>query len=175
MTERHITTNELGFKTMVVRAVHGRDGAAKKLYQITEWPAARAEQWGIRALMAYNRGGGHLPVDQVFGRGMEGIVYLGIDTFLRGQMQAAEVQPILDELLECVKIVRDPSARDKATNQPVATDIVADSDIQEVATRMWLRSEVLYLHTGFSVGDALLELILAINSARSPTTQTSQS
>ena len=175
MTERHITTNELGFKTMVVRAVHGRDGAAKKLYQITEWPAARAEQWGIRALMAYNRGGGHLPVDQAFGRGMEGIVYLGIDTFLRGQMRAEEVQPILDELLECVKIVRDPSARDKQTNKPVATDIVADSDIQEVATRMWLRSEVLFLHTGFSVGDALSELTSAITSKTSPDTQTSQS
>jgi hypothetical protein len=173
VTERRIESNEFGFKTMVVRASIGRD--AKKLYQITEWPAARAEQWGVRALMAYNRGGGHLPVDQAFGRGMEGIVFLGIDTFLRGQMRAEEVQPILDELLECVKIIRDPSARDKQTNKPVATDIVADSDIQEVATRMWLRSEVLFLHTGFSVGDALSDLISVINSKGSPTTQTSPS
>ena len=171
-TERRIETNEFGFKTMVVRATHGRD--AKKLYQITEWPAARAEQWGIRALMAYNRGGGHLPVDQAFGRGMEGIVYLGIDTFLRGQMRAEEVQPILDELLECVKIIRDPSARGP-DNRPLATDIVADSDIHEIATRMWLRSEVLFLHTDFSIGDALSDLIKAIMSGASPTTQTSQS
>jgi hypothetical protein len=173
-TDRHIETNQFGLKTMIVRASHGRDGAAKKLYQITEWPAARAEEWGIRALMAYNRGGGRMPVEQAFDRGMEGIVYLGIDTFLRGQMRAEEVQPILNELLECVKIVRDPAARGP-DNKPIATDIVADSDIQEVATRMWLRSEVLFLHTGFSMADALSDLISAITGGRSPTTRTSPS
>lgn len=168
--ERRVDTNEHGFKTMAVRAKTGRDNG--KVYLITEWPAARAEEWGIRALMAYNRGGGRLPVEEAFGRGMEGIFYLGVQTFLRGQMQAVEVIPIWNELLECVKIIRDPKARDQA-GRVIATEIITDSDIMEIATRNWLRSEVLFLHTGFSPGDALFDLISAIMAGASPTTQTS--
>ena len=36
----------------------GRD--AGKIFHITEWAARRADQWAIRAMLAYNRGGGDL-------------------------------------------------------------------------------------------------------------------
>jgi hypothetical protein len=148
---------------------------AGKHFMITEWPAARAEKWAVAALLAFNRGGGRFPIEMTAGMGMRGIVVLGLETFLRGQMKPEEVQPILDDLLDCVKIVRDKTARDKATGKPVATDIVSDDDIQEVQTRMWLRSEVLRVHTGFSVGDALSSLInLILTEQRaSPDTKTS--
>jgi hypothetical protein len=126
-----------------------------KLFFITEWPAARAETWGLRMTMAFNRSSGALPMSMV-GIGMEGIAILGINTFLRGSIQADEIIPLLDELLECVAIIRDPKFPD------VVTPITSPDDIEEVATRLWLRSEVLRLHTGFSPADVLSALIASI-------------
>ncbi len=165
-------------KTEIVKAPpgfgRGRDDG--KHFLITEWSAGRAEKWAVKALLAFNRGGGTFPVDIAVGQGMRGIVALGLDTFLRGHMTSEEVQPILDELLECVKMIRDPKARDKATGAPVATDLTGEDDIEETQTRFWLRSEVLRVHTGFSVGDALSRLISSIMAEEkvSPTIPTSQ-
>ncbi|MGH6878759.1 MAG: hypothetical protein ACREHV_15465, partial [Rhizomicrobium sp.] len=134
----------------------GRD--AGKVYLITEWPAARAEKWALKAFLAYNRGGGELPLDQVAGMGMEGIFVLGVQTFLRGQMQSTEVIPILDELLDCVQMIRDPTKRGP-DGRVIATPIASDDDIAEVKTRLWLRSEVLRVHVNFSVAGAVSNLI----------------
>ena len=147
---------------------------AGKTFLIREWPAERAEKWGIKALLAYNRGGGQIDVDAAIGAGMEGIFFLGVQTFLRGQIRAEEAIPILDELLDCVRIIRDPKARDAATGEPVATPIVSEDDVEEVQTRMWLRSEVLRLHTNFSPAAAVSTLISAImTTTASPGTRTS--
>ena len=130
-----------------------------KHFLITEWPAAKTEHWAIRALLAYNRGGGQIPTEAV-GGGMQMIFLLGLNTFLRGQMQAEEVIPILDELLECVKIIRDTKARGP-DGHVIATDIVSDDDILEVPTRLWLRSEVVRVHTNFSPFAVISGLISA--------------
>lgn len=122
-----------------------------KLFRITEWPAARAEHWGMRMLLAANSGAGELPLN-LSGVGMEGLAVIGLNVFLRGNVNADILVPLLDELLECVQIVRD-----RAKPQ-IATPIAVDEDIEEVATRMWLRGEVLSLHLGFSVGAALSAL-----------------
>ena len=136
---------------------------AGKHFLIKEWPAERAEEWAVRALIAYNRGGGQIPIDAISG-GMEAIFWLGVNTFLRGQMQAGEVIPILNELFECIKIIRDPTAR--GVEGPVATDLVPGvDDIEEIQTRLWLRSEVLRVHTNFSVSDLLSKLILGMMAA----------
>lgn len=127
-----------------------------KVFLITEWPAAKADDWGMRMMLAANRGGGSLPMD-VRGIGMEGIAILGINTFLRGNIDPNELVPLWDELLQCVKIIRDPKGAPNA-----ATDILPDEDIQEVATRQWLRLEVLSLHLNFSVADALSALVRSI-------------
>jgi hypothetical protein len=79
-----------------------------------------------------------------------------VNTFLRGQMQAAEVIPILNELMECIKIIRDPNTR--GPDGPVAHDVLP-GDIEEIKTRLWLRSEVLRIHTFFSVSDLVSRLI----------------
>lgn len=121
-----------------------------KLFRLTEWPAAKAENWGLRMLMAANQGGGEIPLN-LAGIGMEGIAIIGINAFLRGNIVPGTLIPLLDELLECVTIIRDPKRPDIAT--PLNPD-----DIEEVATRMWLRGEVLSLHLGFSVSAALSAL-----------------
>ena len=132
---------------------------AGKCFLITEWDADRAEQWAMRAIIAYNRGGGQIPVD-IIGEGMQAIFFVGINTFLRGQMDAAEVIPILNELLQCVKIIRDPSKR-APTGEIIATELLP-SDIEEVKTRLWLRSEVLRVHTNFSMTELLSKLLSAV-------------
>jgi hypothetical protein len=42
----------------------------------------------------------------------------------RGRRRFVKLEPLLDELLECVKIVRNPAV-DRATGQPLATPLVA--------------------------------------------------
>ncbi len=151
---------------------YGRDHG--KTFQITEWPATRADEWAVRAILAYNRGGSSIPLEGLVGQGMEAIFFVGVQTFLRGQIRSEEIVPILNELLDCVQIVRDPAARDKATGKPVATDIVSDDDIEEVKTRWWLRSEVIRIHTGFSPAAELQTLISAIMKPRAAASDSTQ-
>jgi len=160
-----------GRKVEVVKAPEwcgARD--AGKVFLITEWPAARAEKWALRAFLAYNRGGGELPLDQVAGLGMRGIFALGVQTFLRGQIQATEVIPILDELLDCVQMIRDPTKRGP-DGKVIATPIVSDDDVAEVRTRMWLRSEVLRVHVNFSIAGALSNLLQLLMTEAAPASQ----
>jgi hypothetical protein len=124
-----------------------RNRDINKLFLITEWPAARAERWAIETLLAANKGAGELPTS-LAGLGMDVIAIIGINTFLRGNADSVVLIPLWDQLLECVKVIRDPSKPD------IAMDLVPDADIKEVATRIWLRSEVLSLHLNFSVGAA---------------------
>ena len=153
--------SEDGRKEAIVAAPAwcGRD--AGKHYFIKEWDAERADHWAIKALLAYNRGGADISMD-VIGRGMEAIFFVGVQTFLRGQIKSEEVIPILDELLECVQIVRDRNAIDKMTGNPVVTPIASKEDIAEVKTRWFLRSEVLHLHTNFSPLELLGRLASSI-------------
>lgn len=152
------------------RSMRGPSRDAGKCFLITEWPAAVAERWAVRALLAYNRGGGDVNVERALGLGMEAVFWVGIQTFLRGQMQADEVIPILDQLLECVKIIRDPQSRDRATGELVAQDLILtggyEDDIKEIQTRFWLRSEVLRVHTGFSAQDAASTFLEAMFTRR---------
>jgi len=95
--------------------------------------------------------------------GWEGIAIVGINTYLRGNVDPEVMIPIGNELLECVKgIVRDPKFPE------AITPIIADVDIEEVATRWWLRDQVVSVHTGFSFLGAVSTLVSTI-MARDPT------
>src|SRR5207253_9774349 len=77
------------------------------------------------------------------------------------------IEPYMDQLIdECVTIIRDPKAIDKTTGLPVATPILA-GEVAEVATLSWLRSEVVRVHTNFSVLDSLSGLLSLMTSATS--------
>ena len=122
-----------------------------KIFRLTEWPAAKAENWAFRMMLAANKGAGELPLS-LAGIGMEGIAIIGINTFLRGNIIPETLIPLLDELLECVQYARDKSKPE------IVGPLTAEDDIEEVATRMWLRGEVLTLHLNFSVSAALSAL-----------------
>lgn len=139
---------------------YGRDSSPPKHYLITEWPALKAEKWAWRVAICLKGTTAQIP-EGVERLGMIGVARYILNGFLRADIDEARFIPLLDELLQCVQMVRDPSARDAATGFPVATPLVSDDDIEEVRTVAWLRSEVLRIHTGFSVAEAISLLLSA--------------
>lgn len=145
-----------GLKTEIVtvpRWESGRDGG--KMFLLTEMDAVRAEKWAMRALLLL-RGSDQRVPDSVAGVGWERIAIIGINVFLSGSIKFGELEPLMDEMFECVQIIRDPK------NIEHATPIVSATDIVDVRTRLWLRSEVLRMHTGFSPAVALSRLMEAV-------------
>lgn len=135
-----------------------RDRDKGKTFRITEWSADRAERWLDRAILAINKGGGELPLD-LAGIGWEGIAIIGINAFLRGNADTETLLVLQDELLECVEIVRDPK-------HPTVLSKLLPGDLEEIATRKWLRAEVLSVHANFPVAVAFRELWQKIMTPR---------
>ncbi len=144
----------------VVCQLPGRDFGAKFL--ITEMPASRAEKWAARAILALSNAGIELP-DELQGAGMAVMAAAGLQAL--GRVKFADAEPLLDEMMGCVQSVQEHITRP-----------LIEEDIEEVATRLWLRSEVFEVHSGFSI-------LAAISSSRatreqrksSRTTRTSRS
>lgn len=158
-----------GRKTTIITIPDGMPGPSQrdrgKVYFLKEWPAARAERWGEKMLIALSRSNSELKMS-LSGIGMEGIAIMGINALMMGGIDPDAVLPLWDELLECVRIIRDPR------HPEVIQDIVSDDDIEEVSTRLFLRSEVLRLHTNFSPADALSAMWKSITAKTSEVLQT---
>lgn len=116
----------------------GRDKG--KVFLLREMPASRAEMWGIRAFMAISKSGIDIP-DNVANLGLAGIASLGLKA-LQG-VNFDDAKPLLDELMTCVSIIPDPST-------PQVIRALIEDDIEEIGTRLKLRSEVFKLHVDFS-------------------------
>ncbi len=132
-------------KTLVVDQ-EGRDKG--KHFLLTEMPAAQSEKWAMRALLALGRSGLDVP-DDIAETGMAAIAAFGIKAI--GSLEFDAAEPLMDEMLECVTIIPDPAKPNVMRN-------LIDDDIEEVKTFAFLRSEVLELHTGFSIAAELLRL-----------------
>lgn len=124
----------------------GRD--AGKTFLLTEMSADQGERWAIRALFAMASNGLDIPPG-VMQLGMGALVAVGLRSIL--SMQFDEALPLLEEMMGCVELVPDPSRKD--ITRPLDRE-----DIEEVFTRLTLRSEVFELHTGFSIAALLSEL-----------------
>lgn len=111
-----------------------------KVFRITEMPASKAEKWAIRALLAVARSGIDIPPELMQG-GMRALAFVGVRA-LSG-LSFDDAEPLLDEMMECVQIVESKIVRHPTEN-----------DIEEVATRVFLRQQVLDLHVGFSKAGA---------------------
>lgn len=136
-------------KTVTITA-DGRDRG--KVFHIREMPAARAERWAARALLLAARSGAN--VENV-NAGMAGIAVMGITTLMHG-VNFPDVEPLLDEMMQCISVKPDPNHPD--LTRPLIDRGADEDDIEEVATRVELRSEVLALHLGFPLADALSKL-----------------
>ena len=111
----------------------GRDKG--KTFKITEWSAAKAENWAIRAFLAMVKGGVQLPDGYADG-GMAALAQAGFSMLCKASN--SEVIPLINELMDCVEIVETKITRS-----------MVEDDIEEVATRIRLRTEVFKLHVGF--------------------------
>lgn len=123
----------------VTITTEGRDQG--KVFVITEMPASRAEKWAMRALLIVGRR--NPEIEHHAGMGMQGVAALGLKAVLGG-IDWDEAEPLVDEMMECVSI------KESAPGKPsfVRHDLM-EEDIEEVATRLLLRTEVFQLHTGF--------------------------
>ena len=129
----------------------GRDTG--KAFYIEEMPASQAERWGTRALSVASKSGIDLP-EALLSTGMAGFAVLGMRAFLSAPF--SDTQPLLDEMLSCIQFIPEPA-------RPEIKRPLVESDIEEVATRIALRQEVLDLHLGFF--KAAMQSILSAASA----------
>lgn len=165
-----ITLNRDGLKQTIVQVPEawqtpggGPSRDAGKRFLLTEWPAFRAERWAWRFVLSITRTRAEIPVS-VAGLGWEAIAIIGWNTLLKGETRTEEFLPLVDELLQCVQVVRDPKAR-APTGEIVATPLEAERDLREIQTVGWLRDEVVRLHSGFSIADAVSSWLSTISSA----------
>lgn len=136
----------------------GRDQG--KSFLIVEKSAYDAERWATRALMALSRAGVEVG-DETIRSGAVGILIAGLEAFKALPFEDAE--PLLDEMLSCIAFVPDPDKIDPNSGRPLSRPVLRgddfnEGDIEDVATLLKLRSEVLELHLGFSIAAALSNL-----------------
>lgn len=127
-------------KTKDITISDGESRDNGKTFRITEMPAAQAEKWAMRALLALARSGTDLGDDMAAG-GMRTLAVVGLRSLV--SLSFDEAEPLLDEMMGCAKIVEKEIVRD-----------LTEDDVEEVRTRIMLRKEILELHTGFSLADA---------------------
>lgn len=138
-------------KTKYVKITkEGRD--KDKLFLLTEMPALQTERWATRAFLALAHAGVDIP-EELRGSGIEGLAVMGIQALTN--LRYDDLAPLLDEMLECVQIARDPA------HAEVVSGIFPDTDFEEPATILELRAEIFSLHTGFSWADVRSKLTSA--------------
>jgi hypothetical protein len=124
----------------------GRDKG--KSFLLTEMSATKSEDWAVRAILALSAANSELPEDAP-NLGMAGLAEIGIKKLLALPFES--LKPLMDELMECVKIVPDPI-------RPQVQRSLIESDIEEVSTRLKLKWQVLQLHLDFLPTGALSNL-----------------
>lgn len=120
-------------------AAPGRDKG--KVFILTEMSAWRSEEWAARAIFAMMNAGVEIP-ENIAKAGLAGIAALGIQSLTKVSFDAAK--PLLDEMMSCVQVQPSPNV----------TRALIEDDIEEVATLLQLRKEVLGLHVNFSTAGA---------------------
>lgn len=132
-------------ETYVV-ADEGRDKG--KSFLLTEWPSSKAESWATRAILGLLNANVEIP-DGALDGGMAALLQIGIKKLFA--LPYSSAGPLLIELMECVQVVPD-------AKRPQVKRALIEEDIEEVKTRLKLKSAVLNLHLDFSIADALSKL-----------------
>jgi hypothetical protein len=136
---------------VITVTTEGRDRG--KMFRLTEMSADQGEKWAFRALLALSRGGMNLP-QGIFDAGMAGLasivpylVIIGLRSLNAAQW--AELEPLLDEMMLCVKY--------QPPGGLPAQELMAgvNGQIEEIRTRVELRKEILELHVDPSLAVVL--------------------
>lgn len=144
----------------------GRDYG--KLFVITEMPSEQGEWWAMRALLALANSGVNLP-DGVVELGMAGLAEVGLKKLFA--LPPELFRDLSNELLGQLQIIPDP----KRTQ--VIRALISE-DIEEIATRLTLKWEVLKLHVDFSqaggLSNSVRDLLETAKAPRQPVTRMSR-
>jgi hypothetical protein len=132
-------------KDFKITAVDRDEG---KIFQLTEMSAFAAEKFAAKVILALMKSGVKIP-ENVKDAGLAGLATIAISAF--GGIHPDVLMPLLDEMMDCVKIISDP-------RNPQPRPLVPE-DIDEVATLLTLRKELLELHLGFSLAAKLSNLM----------------
>lgn len=160
-------------KLVVIKTGNPDNRDEGKTFLIREMSALQAEKFAARALLALSRSGIDVP-DEARASGPEAVVLFGLRAFTRIGFEEAE--PLIDEMMQCVHFVPDPS-QPNITRKLFDGDIGDDDDedTSEVTTRLFLRGEVMQLHTGFTMtallsmgASALKAYIISLTTPTSP-------
>lgn len=131
-----------------------------KHFMLTELSALEASRWAWRMALAVKGTTAQVPVEFV-GMGYVGVAIRGINAFLAADVDPARLMPLLDEMLNCVTRIHDPQ------NAPeIDAPLILEGDMPDIldmVTIEWLRAEVLSMHVGFSVTEAIYSLITAVS------------
>jgi hypothetical protein len=162
-------------KTKLVR-IDSADRDQGKVFLIKEMSAFQAEKWAQRAFLALARSG--VDIEQsVKDAGVAGLAGLAVSGLraLTG-LSFDEAEPLLDEMLGCVRVVPDPKEPDFTRALMMGTPDGEGDDIQEIMTLVRLRREIIELHIGFFVKGAPQTSTSGTSSVPHPssTTQTSR-
>ena len=131
---------------------------AGKTFVITEMSAPAAERWAYRMFAAMKGTRGRVP-ENIESLGIVGVAIAGLNAFLGADVDVTAIEPLLDQMLSCLQIVRDPRRPD------IVTPLTGADDIEEVKTLMWLRSEIVRVHTDFSAADAFWKIFELVNAS----------
>lgn len=123
-------------------AAFGRDEG--KTYLITEMPATQGERWATRALNAMAQSGIEIP-PEFMGGGWAIVAMVGFKAVLSADY--AQTGPLMDEMMGCIKSMQPAAPEGRA---------LIEEDIEEIATRAYLKDEVFRVHAGFSIRESLL-------------------
>lgn len=129
-----------------------------KLYLITEMSASQAEWWAARVFQALAKAGVEVP-EHVANSGLAGVAAIGLRAL--ANIPAYDAKELMDEMMACITIIRDKNHLDLAYK-------LMEEDIEEVSTRLVLRTEVFEVHTGFSLA-GLRQKLMAKIPANLPT------
>jgi hypothetical protein len=142
-------------KTVIIDTGDETNRDHLKMFRIKEMSAMRAEKWAIRAMLALARSKPEIP-DEVAQGGLASVARFAIEA-LSG-LSFAEAEPLMDEMMQqCVFFVPDQTKQLKTA--------ITENDIDEISTLVFLRAEVLDLHTGFSLRGAISKSISGIQTA----------
>lgn len=132
-----------------------------KKFLLTEMSALRAEKWAMRLTLALTRAGFDVPEGAT---SWASILAFGIMKGI-GSLAWTDAEPLLDEMMACIQIVEDT----------IGPRTPTEFDIEEVSTRLLLRSEVFELHSNFSPAAIVSQLAATVlmGQQNSPSTQIS--
>lgn len=117
-----------------------------KTFLITELSSARGESWAMRAILALMHNGVQLPDGFNPNMGMAAMAEIGIRALEK--LKWSDAEPLLNEMFECVAFIPD-------VKKPQVVRSIYEEDIEEITTRVELRTEVWKLHVGFLKAAAL--------------------